>query len=284
MIALAQVLFKYAFLPAFDIPSQLRGFDFAMLCTAIIFVTAAGNIINDIFDIKADFVNRRSRPLAQQRISIGNAYALYFTLNLLALFLIRNIAFRYQTLNLITIVFAIIVLLYLYSKYFKKIPLFGNILVSILVSLSFLLVIYIEAFALSDQSISNTFRYLILGYAALAFWANFNRELIKDVQDIKGDYAQGITTLPILLGKSRMNILIFISTLFLIFALIIGVKVYIQPNLVFVLYLTFGTCLPLIYGLYHIYQKELKTNYKLLSNLYKSVMLAGILSLILFWT
>jgi 4-hydroxybenzoate polyprenyltransferase len=282
LVALAQILFKYAFLPAFDIPAQLGKIDFALLCLAIVFVTAAGNIINDIFDINTDFVNRRSRPLAQQTISVANAYVLYFTLNLLALFLVRHIGFRYQVLDLIVVVFGVIILLYLYAKYLKKMPLLGNIVVSTLVSTSFVLVIYIEAFALSDQTISDAACYWVIGYAVFAFWANLNREWIKDIQDIKGDYAQGISTLPILLGKSRMNMLIFASTLALVLSLIAGVKVYFQPDLIFILYLTFGICVPLIYVLYHIHRKELNTNYKMLSHLYKLVMLMGIISLIFF--
>ncbi len=282
LVALAQVLFKYIFLPAFHIPSKLSDFDFAMLSVAIVFVTAAGNIINDIFDIKTDFINRRSRPLAYKKISVANAYVLYFTLNILALFLVRNVAFRYQILDLIVVVFGTIILLYLYAKYLKNIPLLGNILVSALVSLSFLLVIYIEVFALSKQPVSDTIRFWVIGYAIFAFWSNLNREWIKDITDIKGDYAQGISTLPVLMGKSRMNILVFYSTFAMIIGMLAGVKIYMQPDLVFTLYLIFGIAAPLGFIMFHLYKKELKSDYKMLSHLYKLVMLAGVLSILFF--
>ncbi len=282
LVALAQVLFKYVFLPAFGIPSQLSGFDFTLLCVAIVFVTASGNIINDIFDIKTDFINRRSRPLALQQISVSKAYVLYFTLNILALFLVRNVGFKYQILDLIVVVFGVIILLYVYAKYLKKVPLLGNLLVSVLVSLSFLLVIYVEVFALSNQPVSGAIRFWVIGYTVFAFWSNLNREWIKDITDIKGDYAQGISTLPIMIGKSRMNALVFYSTFGMICGLLAGVKIYMQPKLVFILYLTFGIIAPLGFVMFHLYKKELKSNYKMLSHLYKLVMLSGVLSILFF--
>jgi len=282
MVGFAQVLFKYCFLPNFNVSSVLSDLDFLLLCISIIFVTTAGNIINDICDIRTDFINQRSRPLAQQKISIAKAYGFYIALNVIALITIVYIGFKYQLLELIGIVSAVIVVLYLYSKFLKAIPLLGNITVSLLVSLSFLLVVYVELFAIPHNQISIELIHWIIGYAIFAFWANLNREWIKDVLDTKGDHAQNISTLPILLGKSRMNMLIFISTLGLITALIAGVKVYFQLDLIFILYLTFGIVLPLFAVLFHIHQKELNTNYILLSHVYKLVMLIGVFSLILF--
>jgi len=282
MVALAQVLFKYAFLPAFEVSSKLNTLDFILLCASIILVTAAGNIINDIYDINTDFVNGRSRPLAQQHICISKAYTLYFLMNISAVALISFLSSKFKHISLIIIVTTVILLLFFYAKRLKSIVILGNVLISVLVSLSFLLVIYVEIFILSEHKISIEIQNWIIGYAVFAFWANLNREWIKDVQDIKGDYAQNVSTLPILIGKARMNKLIFMSTLLLIFSLIAGVKVYFQPDLIFILYLTFGTCVPLVYVLFHMHRKELNTNYKMLSHIYKLVMLIGVMSLILF--
>ena len=282
MVGLAQLLFKYAFLPSFDVYSKLSDLDFLWLCLSVILVTASGNIINDIYDIGADFINQRPRPLTTQSISTKKAYTVYITFNLASLLIARHLSIKYEIMELVGFVLIVIILLYFYSLYLKSIPLLGNILISVLVSLSFLLVLYVELFAFEQQSISTELMYWIIGYGSFAFWANLNREWIKDVMDIKGDYAQKISTLPILLGKSRMNMLIFTSTLLLILSLIAGVKVYFQLDLLFILYLTFGICVPLCFVLFHIYQEQLKANYKLLSHIYKIVMLMGVFSLILF--
>jgi 4-hydroxybenzoate polyprenyltransferase len=43
---------------------------------------------------------------------------------------------------------------------------------------------------------------ILLDYAILLF-INMLREIIKDIEDVDGDYNQGIRTLPIVIGKSR---------------------------------------------------------------------------------
>lgn len=282
MIAMAQVLFKYVFLPYFKILSAVEVFDFWLLCFSVLFVTASGNIINDIYDIRTDFINKRSRPLANKKISTAKAYSVYIIFNVLAICFAIYLSYKWQSYEMIFIVISVVVLLFLYAKKIKSIPILGNLIVSVLVSLSFLLVLYFELILNKNAIISTDLKYYIIGYSAFAFWTNLNREWIKDVIDIKGDYAQKISTLPILIGKTRMNNLIFGSTLLLIFSLIAVVKVYFQPNLIFVLYLIFGICTPLVNVLFHIYKRKLKTNYRLLSHLYKVVMLSGVLSLILF--
>ena len=65
-----------------------------------------------------------------------------------------RLGIKYEIIDIVGIELTVIVLLYLYSIYFKSIPLFGNLLISILVSLSFLLVIYIELVANSENQIS----------------------------------------------------------------------------------------------------------------------------------
>lgn len=282
MVGLAQILFKYAFLPAFKLPSVLSIFDFSLLCFSIILVTASGNIINDIYDIDTDFVNQRPRPLAQHKIGMAKAYIAYVLFNALAILSVLYLSVIIEDYTLILIVLGVILLLFLYAKYLKAVPIVGNVLVSVLVSLSFLLMVYVEFRVTNNFQMPVEMKHWLIGYATFAFWANLNREWIKDVLDLKGDYAQGISTLPILLGRHRMNRLIFASTLFLMFALLAGVKFYVQPHLFFILYLTFGICVPLFYVLFLIYKKELKVNYNMLSRLYKIVMLIGVLSLILF--
>jgi 4-hydroxybenzoate polyprenyltransferase len=282
MVGLAQVLFKYVFLPAFHVPSNLNLSDFIWLCVSVLCITVSGNIINDIHDIKTDSVNNRPRPLAQQKISLHKAYIFYFILNALALTLALYLSYTYHIWFFLQVELSVIILLFLYAKYLKTIPIIGSVLVSVLVSLSFLILVYVELFLSDLNSISPEVKYWIIGYGIFAFWANLNREWLKDVLDIKGDYAQGISTLPILLGKYRMNRLIFGSTLLFVVISIAGVKVYFQWNIVFILYITFGVYAPLFFVLYHIYKKELYVNYKWLSHLYKFVMLVGICSLILF--
>ena len=107
--------------------NQLNIF-FAALAASL--VTAAGNVINDILDIETDRVNRPQRPIPSGYISIEAAYILYFSLVVISVLLAMGISFP----ALILVVFANL-LLFLYSKYLKKIPLIGNLTVASLTGL-----------------------------------------------------------------------------------------------------------------------------------------------------
>ncbi len=280
LILLVHLLFRFSFLESQNLGFKLGLFEFFLLSFSIILIAASGNIINDIFDIKTDFVNKRKRPLAKGQIKVSKAYSVYFIFNFTAILISFFISYKLLFWSIFIVEITVILVLYFYAQYFKSIPVLGNILVSFLVSLSFVLVLYfdIETGIFFDQ---NIFKW-ILFYSIFAFWANLNREWVKDTLDIKGDYAQNISTLPILIGKSRMNTLIFISTLLLIVALLFGVKVYLNPDLIFSLYFIFGVCIPLFFVMYKIWKDENHVNYKLLSHAYKIIMLIGVFSLILF--
>lgn len=280
LILIAHLLFRFSFLDHFDLGFNLSSLDFLLLSLSIILVAAAGNVINDICDIKTDFVNKRKRPLALGKIEVSKAYSAYFILNVIALAISFYISYKFLWWSLIIIEIAVIVVLYFYAHYFKSIPILGNIIVSFLVSLSFILVLYFDVN--TDIFFNHKILNWIIFYSVFAIWTNLNREWIKDALDIKGDYAQKILTLPILIGKTRLNALVFTSTLLLIATLLFGVKVYLKANLFFTLYFIFGLCLPLIFVLYKIWKDENNVNYKLLSLVYKVTMLIGVFSLILF--
>ena len=279
-IFIAHLLFRWSFLDHFDLGFNLNSMDFFLLSFSIVLIAAAGNIINDVFDIKTDLVNMRNRPLALKQIKISKAYSVYFIFNFIAIILSFYISYKLLFWSLFVVEIGVVLVLYFYAKYLKSIPVFGNVLVSLLVSLSFVLVLYFDMN--SNLFFDHKIFKWILFYSVFAFWSNLNREWIKDTLDIKGDYAQNISTLPILIGKSRMNTLIFTSTLLLIVALFFMVKVLLKAEIIFSLYFIFGICIPLCFVLYKILKDENHVNYNVLSLVYKLTMLIGVFSLILF--
>lgn len=180
---------------SFGIPAIL-----AML--AVFFETAAGNVINDYFDYKIDLINKPERPIPSGRISpkSGRNYGyLQFALGTLCGFLIS-----YLTNNWIP--FAIVlfadVVLYLYAYKLKSTPLIGNLTVGFMTGFGFVF----GGFTLNNPSIITTSIYL--GFFALVMTTA--RELVKDIEDIEGDKAEGAKTLPILYGEKITAILAFI--------------------------------------------------------------------------
>lgn len=176
---------------------------FAMISSA--FITAAANIINDIFDIEIDRINRPQRALVSGEISIKSATISYHIFNILGV----AIAFFAGKILFIIAILAVL-LLYFYSRFFKRTILLGNIVVSFITGLAF---IY-GAAAVDDWKVG-----LVPGIFAFLF--HLGREIIKDMQDMQGDLAQKAITFPGRFGKSPSILLINLIFMLLIFFLII---------------------------------------------------------------
>jgi len=163
-------------------------------------VMASGNIINDIYDIDIDRVNKPSRPLPSGKISIKETYILYFVF-------IAASVFISSLLNekAIAIVLVSILLLFLYSKYLKRIPLVGNITVAILTGLVFIF---------GGVVVENLAAAIVP--AVFAFLINLIREIVKDMEDVEGDKKAGVITFPIKFGSLKSKLFISLITISLI--------------------------------------------------------------------
>ena len=157
------------------------------------FAAAAGNVINDIFDIEIDKLNRPSRPLPSKIISDKEAAVLYSVLVFLSLYLgylVNNTAL------IITLIADAV--LFVYSFKLKTVPLLGNTVIASLTGLAFLY----------GGVAVNNINYAFVP-AVFAFLINFIREIVKDMEDIKGDIANNIRTFPVLKGyRSSKNLVL----------------------------------------------------------------------------
>jgi len=272
MLFLVQFLFANA--GNFHSFSSFHFFNFILLAQATIFIAAAGNVINDYFDIVTDKINKPNKVLVGNRISKKAALFLYSTLNILGI--VSGIVLAYINHKPVySVLFLLItLLLYYYSKTLKKIALVGNVIVSIFISLSIILVLLFP-------SINNNlpkYNHIITVYAIFAFILNFIRELLKDVEDINGDYNQKMKTLPIIIGKKRtLNILFYLN--FIPFILSILIASILKNNLIITYILLFIT-LPLAYFIYKIKETKNKKQLSILSALLKLIMILGMLSIL----
>lgn len=159
---------------------------------AVFFETAAGNVINDYFDYKIDLINKPERPIPSGRISLKNGrnYAyLLFLAGTVCGFLIS-----YLTNNWIPFIIVVLadIILYLYAYKLKATPLIGNLAVGFMTGFGFVF----GGFSINNPSIIMTSAFL--GF--FAFVMTTAREIIKDIEDIEGDKADGAKTLPIMIG------------------------------------------------------------------------------------
>lgn len=162
--------------------------------------TSAANIINDYFDIEIDKINRPNRPLPSGQLSIKQALALYtvFTIAAVVIAYFINIPSL-----LLTIVFTI--LLFFYSYKLKGLPLLGNVVIALSTG---------AALILGGTAVNN-WRAAVVP-AVFAFMVNLIREIVKDIEDLRGDRANNIVTLPQKYGIGAAKLLVIIFTIALI--------------------------------------------------------------------
>lgn len=291
MVLLTLILTKYALIESFVPSSYLNGLEFLILVTSILFITAGGYIINDVFDMQADKINKPDKVFVGNIFTKRNAQTLYIILSTIGLLLGIYLSYKLGKINYSLIFFFTIISLYLYSKKLKGIAIIGNITVSLLVALTIITVFLFESINTQKSSnlieaIGQLFNSLslsikVLGYAIFAFTITVLREVIKDIEDIKGDYALKMKTLPIILGiKSTTKILFFYAGfifIFLIFVLkeLIELRYLISYSLLFVV-------LPFLWFMYKLRIARKTKHFNQLSQLLKLIMFFGILSMFFF--
>lgn len=164
-------------------------------------VTGSGNAFNDAIDIDIDRINRPNRPLPAGRLTRRTALAATLLLGLAGLLLAALI-----TPFHLAVAGAAVGLLIAYSIYLKNSILWGNIAIGALAA---------AAFPYGALAVAGIGRSWIPAGFALLF--HLGREIVKDIEDIEGDRALGLKTLPLRWGcrtAARTACLIF---LFLIF-------------------------------------------------------------------
>lgn len=289
MIALVQILIKYAlfepFLESTELTITLNGFGFGLLVLSTLCIAAAGNIINDIYDTETDAINRSSKVIIGKSISEKTAYTLFFTLNIIGVligFYLSNLVGRS---NFFAIFVLISGLLYIYASYLKQSLLLGNILISVLVSLSILIVGVFELIPVitaQNQTTQLTFFKILMDYAIFAFLINLVREITKDIEDIDGDYKSGMNTLPIAIGRDRASKVVFALTVVVLFVVVYYLVTYLLKFEIIIAYFVILIIAPLIYISVKAFGAKTKKHYQHLSNMLKIVMLFGMLSMLLY--
>jgi len=284
MITFIQILFKYVYFPVFSVDVALTNFDFIILTIATLTIAAAGYIINDVFDVKTDKINKPNKVVIDKIISRKKAYYYYFGLNVVGIIAGFYVAYRINNLSFIAIFIITALLLRLYNTNFKKLPLVGNIIISLLVSLSILIVGIFDIIPVINE-INTVAQYhafrVLIDYAIFAFILMLLREIVKDAEDMEGDKIMNMNTLPILLGKKTINKFIFILS-FLPLILVTNYSFHNFSDVPLTLaYMLIVVLIPLLYFMTKILYAKSKEDYTFASKLLKFIMLLGMLSIVL---
>lgn len=231
-------------------------------CISGALITAAANAMNDVFDVEIDTVNKPNRPLPCKILSLQEAKIFSFILFVAGIcfaFFINVIAFA------VAVVFS--VLLYLYSAYLKRMVLWGNAMVSLATGV---------AFIYGGIAVGQV-KYAIFP-AIFAFFMHFAREIIKDIEDVKGDRHGKANTLVVVYGIKPGQWLITI--LLIILAGMTLVPFFIEIYNRYYLWIVLaGVYTVLFYTVLGIWIRTTCKHMRFLSKLLKVDMLVGLVAL-----
>lgn len=225
---------------------------------------AAGNVINDICDVEIDKINRPDRVLVSGKVGIRLAVIFYFLLVTTSLILSYIISLQ----NLL-IVLGATILVFIYSKYFKKVPLAGNLIVATVTGFAF---IY-GGVAAGNYS-ENIFP------ALFAFMATLIREIVKDIEDMEGDSRFSVHSFPITYGITKAKRLISSLTILLIIltTLPFFLKIY---NIEFFIVIMIILNPLLVFSMKLLFNSNSKLEIRKVSSILKAVMIIGLIAIVL---
>ena len=291
MVAAIQYLFRYAIiqplLQSKGLELALSHSDFFLIVLATMLITAAGYAINDYFDLRTDRINKPRRIILGRKISRRSAILFHSLFNIIALLLGAYMAFRVQYWPLVFVFLIVPTLLWLYSIRYKKKFLTGNIIVAVLAGFVVAIVWVFESHALAAQGIRDVdflnISYFSRVYALFAFLTTLLREIIKDIEDIKGDAKTGCKTIPVVAGvHSTKRLLIFLTITIIILTGWFQIFILMRDFDFLFAYILLAVQIPFIIMINKIMTAKEKADYRNLSLFSKMVIVTGVFSMFIF--
>ena len=222
------------------------------------------NVINDIIDYKIDYENNLNRPIPSNLISIKGAFIYSFLL----LFIACIITINFNDLTQALIFFIIIPLVILYTPFFKKIPLIGNLIVSFILSMVFIVT---SSYLLGEIHSD------IIPPFIFSFFLMLIREIVKDIADLEGDKRFNIQTLPVKFGIDTALLFIYLFVLLLFISSILIYYFYASYQLFFLINICIFIHCPLIFYIYQLSKNKTSIYCIYLSKVLKLITIFGVI-------
>jgi 4-hydroxybenzoate polyprenyltransferase len=276
IIALAQYLSAIFILaPEKRALSIILDFQLFIIVLASSLTIASGYIINSFYDSKKDLINRPNKSQLDRLVSQTTKLKVYFSLN----FFVALIAF-FVSFRAVLFFSVYIFLIWFYSHKIKKYTLIGNLMAAFLAVLPFFGILLYFYLKMPLYEIENNSAKLsvILSHASFLFLLILIREMIKDLENLKGDLANDYRTIPIIYGEEISKKIITGLTLTTI------VPVYFLINVYDVGYMDiyFYSCfIVLIFFLLYLWKWNTKEQYVLLHNVLKFLIVSGVFCIVL---
>jgi 4-hydroxybenzoate polyprenyltransferase len=230
---------------------------------------ASGYIINSFYDSQKDLINRPIKSRLDRYVSQKTKLTVYFAFNFLAAFLGLLVSWR-AALFISVYIF----LIWFYSHKIKRYAIIGNLMSAVMTTLPFFAIFLMYYNDLEDNS-----SYLVIfSHASFLFLLLSIREIIKDLENILGDFATNYQTIPVVYGEKTAKYLITILS----FATVIPVYVLIELDDVGYMDIYFYACfIVLIFFIIYLWSASSKGHYLHLHNVLKILIVSGVFCIVL---
>ena len=241
----------------------LIDFNLFLIVLASSLTIASGYIINNFYDSKKDLINRPNKSQLDRLVRQKTKLNVYFSLNFTVAFLACFVSFR-AVLFFSTYIF----LIWFYSHKLKKYPIIGNLTASLLAVLPFFAILLYYKNLYPQIFAHATFLYLLI----------LIREMIKDLENIKGDIANDYRTIPVLFGENYAKKIITFLTLATIIPVYYLVEIYDVGYMDIYFY---SSMIVLVFFLNLLWKSTDKYDYLKLHNILKLLVVSGVFCIVL---
>lgn len=251
---------------------------FAALAGMTVCAAAAGYIINDFYDIPADTINKPGRNIIGTRISANTGWLL-LTVIAIGGVVCAYVVTAHTGKNLLMLYGIVLILLWLYSALLQRLPLIGNLIVSVFCALAVYLPWYVQS---PEVQLAQWEKAGVVGFfTVFAFLITLIREVIKDLEDFEGDRTVSGKTLPAVIGEHRTRL----TALFVIVLTVVvsGYWLVVEGRffpLFSQIYFILLICAPLLYIAWQTHHAQNKEAFSRISQYLKLLMFSGTLYLI----
>lgn len=260
IVALTQYGAAYFLIGTITLENLLINTNMLLLCFSTLMLTASGYVINDYYDVKIDYVNKPQRVVIGKVLKRRSSLILHASMNSIGIIAGFLISWQIGVVDILAAG-----LLWLYSNQLKRLPLLGNLAVSILTGLA-VFIVYIV--------FRNSF-FLFTAYAAFAFFISLIREIIKDMEDIEGDKKFDCKTLPIAIGIRKSKLVIYIINV--LFLVVVALLLQQEPRFWWIFT---GLIIMLSWLTVWLFKADKSGDFTNLSKLSKQIMILGLVSMI----
>ena len=280
IIAVTQALMYFLIVRSFIESSHftplLHQFQIILFIMVTVLIAAGGNVINDIFDVKLDLINKPDQTYIGNTISKKRAWILYSFLTVLGAIITIYLGYVAEKLNLMWIYPLAVILLYLYSSHFKYTFLIGNITVAFFTAFV-IWILLLSHDALLFQTHHPAVK-LLIAFGVFSFLANLIREIVKDLEDKDGDRSAGAKTLSVSMSANSVKKVVFSIAFLLFTGLVLSSSLFLNELFDFraSIFMWVFLIAPLVLMMLKLSKASDKKSYSAVSRFLKMYMLGGL--------